>query len=102
MIQSFFKNHKLLPCKHLNQHKLIHTTKIVLHIFPRDLPERLHATHKATATEMRTVARQEKARKERTWDTGAAESSGELPRSPTSDLVPWGSSPEREDLVRAR
>jgi len=35
MIQLFIKNHKPLPCKHLNHHKLIYTADIVLHIFPR-------------------------------------------------------------------
>ena len=36
MIQLFIKNHKPLPCKQLNHHKLIPTANIVLHIFLRD------------------------------------------------------------------
>ena len=36
MIHLFIKNHKPLPCKHLNQHKLIYTAIIVLHILTRN------------------------------------------------------------------
>jgi len=60
------------------------------------------ATQEVTATEKRTVARQEEAEKGRSRDTDAVESSGEAAHSPTSDLTSWGGSPAREDLVRAR